>query len=105
MLMVAAAEEVGDGDEDDGAEGGGGEGVQKATAENSQFDENPAAKVGTDQSQDNICYAAESASASNLPGEPARDEAKEKPGDKAVRFEPDSNSPLRSHLGGKHEAS
>jgi len=49
--------------------------------------------------------AAESAAARNLSRKPARDQAKEKPRNKAVRFEPDSNRLLREHICGEHETS
>src|ERR1700674_85610 len=100
-----AAEKVRDGDENHGTQGGGRKRVQKAPAENSQFGENPAAKEGSDQPQNNVRDATEAAAARNFPGEPTGNQAKEKPGDEAVRFEPDSDCPLCRHLCGEHEAS
>ena len=45
---VRAAEKVRDRDENHGAQGGGSQRVQEATAKNSQFDKNLAAEVGPD---------------------------------------------------------
>src|ERR1700680_961019 len=76
---VAAGEEARDGDEQDGADGGGGEAAEDAVELNSQAGENPAADDGADQADNDIGEAAKPAAARECSGEPTGDEADDDP--------------------------
>src|SRR5712691_8021992 len=62
-MAVTAAEKMRDGDENHGAERGGGERIPKSSAENAEFHENPAADKGADDSKHDVGDASETAAA------------------------------------------
>src|SRR6266581_4859091 len=81
---LRAAKEMGDGNENDGAERRGRERVKKTAAPNPELGEDPAAEEGADQTENDVRDAAEAAATRDLSREPARDQAKEKPRDNTV---------------------
>jgi hypothetical protein len=92
--MGFTSEEMSDGHKDYGSKRGRGKRVPEATAKDSQLGEDPAADKGANQAQNNICDAAEATAARDFSSEPAGDQAKEKPRNDAVCFEPDSINSL-----------
>ncbi len=64
-----------DGHENDRSQRGGCQRVEKAAAKNSKFCKNPAAEVRTDQSENDIRYAAEAAAARKFSRKPAGHQA------------------------------
>src|SRR6266446_8688204 len=81
---LRAAKEMGDGNENDGAERRGRERVKKTAAPNPELRKNPAAEEGSDQAENNVRDAAETAATRDLSRKPAGDQAKEKPRDNTV---------------------
>src|SRR6266481_5400724 len=81
---VWAAEEVGDGNENNGTERRGRERVKKTAAPNPELRKNPAAEEGSDQAENDVRDAAEAAATRDLSRKPAGDQAKEKPRDNTV---------------------
>src|SRR5260370_32305364 len=73
LLLVAGAEEVGDGDDYDGADRGGGEAIEEAVcvAHNVELHEHPAADHAAGESKYDVGNAAEAAAAGGLTGQPA----------------------------------
>ena len=63
FLLLAATEEMRDGDEYYGAQRRCGQGVEEAAAKDSKFDEDPAPKVRANQSQNDVGEATEAAAA------------------------------------------
>src|SRR6266850_5829599 len=100
--IVTADKEVGDGDENDRTQRCCSQRVEESAAKNSELGEDPAAEVGANQAEHDVCDAAEAAAARNLSSEPSGDQTEKKPRDDPVRFEPDSNGPLCRHLSGEH---
>src|SRR5260370_31272267 len=86
LLLVAGEEEVGEGDDYDGADRGGGEAIQEAVcvAHNVELHEHPAADHAADESKYDVGNAAEAAAAGDLPGEPAGNQANQKPTEKRI---------------------
>jgi hypothetical protein len=74
-LTIAAAEEVRDQYEENGADGGSGEGIEKAAAEDAEPHENPTANEGAHNSKNYIRDATEAAAAGDFSGEPSSDQA------------------------------
>src|SRR5437660_12211178 len=105
VSVISAAEKMGDGNENNGAERGGSERVEKSAAKNSELSENPASDEGANYSKNNVRDAAEAAAARNFSSEPSSYQTEEKPGNKSVRFEPDSKTLLREHKRREHEPS
>src|SRR5713226_1029522 len=76
---VRTAKSVRDGHENNRSQRGRGQRVEEPALKNSQLKENPAAQIGPDQSQNNVCDAAEAAAARKLSSKPPCNQAKEKP--------------------------
>src|SRR5215472_868230 len=104
-MVRITGEKMGDGDENHRAKCGSGNRVQKTSAKNFKLHKDPAANKRTNEAKNNVRDATEAAAASNFSRKPSRDQAHEKPPDKAVRFDPNPKNSLCEHVRSKHEAS
>src|SRR5215469_746974 len=105
LMVRITGKEVGDRNEDNSAECCGGNRVQKTSAKKFKLHKDPPANKRSNKTKNNVRDAAKAASASDLPREPAGDQAHQKPPDKPVRFDPDTKNSLCENVRGKHEAS
>src|SRR5260370_10454119 len=80
-MAVTAAEEMGDGNKNHCAQRCSSKRVPKASAEYSEFHENPTANKGAYDSKNNVRDAAEAAAARNFSREPTGDQADQQPAD------------------------
>src|SRR5215472_10983250 len=96
---------MGDGDENHGAQGCGGNRVQKTSAKNFELHKDPATDKRTNKAKNNVRDATKAASAGDFSREPAGDQAHQKPPDKPMRFDPDAKNSLCEHVRSNHEAS
>src|SRR5258708_39020131 len=84
-MMAIAAEKMGDGNENHGAQRGSGEGVPETAAKNSEFHERPATNEGTHDSKNDVRDAAETAATRDFSCQPAGDQADQQPSPESVR--------------------
>src|SRR5579859_206000 len=86
LFVRAAREKVNDNDEQDGANGCGGERIKPAGVAGANFElaENPAAEDGADESEKNVGEAAVAAAARDFSGETSGDEAEKNPTDETA---------------------
>ena len=82
--MAIAYEEVDDGDEDYGSNGGCGQAIDEAAAEDTQLGEDPAAEDGADEAEDDVGDAAVALATRDFAGEPAGEQADDDPEEQAV---------------------
>jgi len=78
-MALTAAEEMRDGDENHGAEGGSRERIPEASSEDSKLGKNPAADEGANDSKNNVGDAAKAAPARDFSRKPSRDQADQQP--------------------------
>src|SRR5260370_41971251 len=78
-MMAIAAEKMGDGNENHGAQRGSGEGVPETTAKNSEFHEHPATNEGTHDSKNDVRDAAETAATCDFSCQPPGGQSNENP--------------------------
>src|SRR5580658_5710797 len=77
--------------EENGADGGGGERIKKASAENTKAHEDPAADKRADDAENDVGDAAEAAATRDFSGEPSGNQADDDPAPEAV-WEVDRNT-------------
>src|SRR5579884_66349 len=97
LVLASADEEMDDGNEDDGADGGRGERIPESAAENAELQEEPAADKRADDAEDDVRDAAVAAAASEFAGKPAGDEANENPADETLLLADDNDAFLEQH--------
>src|SRR5215472_5300108 len=105
LVVRITGEKMGDGDENHGAQGCGGNRVQKTSAKNFELHKDPATDKRTNKAKNNVRDATKAASAGDFSREPAGDQAHQKPPDKPMRFDPDAKNSLCEHVRSNHEAS